>query len=129
MSTRSLFSDTGRLDMIKDKIINALPLEMQNVVDFNNIFSDSLFDDLETEYLQDKFIEENMGYVEPLPVKLGTINKQVKKNGQYQLVKVLFHVHPIKNICHFICVLTFFIQTTSFNESKYILLDMVEKLK
>jgi hypothetical protein len=67
--------------MIKDKIINALPLEMQNAVDFNNIFSDSLFDDLETEYLQDKFIEEN-------------------------------HVHPIKNICHFICVLNFFIQTT-----------------
>jgi hypothetical protein len=45
----------------------------------NKIFSDSLFDDLETEYLQDKFIEENMGYVEPLSVKLGTINKQVKK--------------------------------------------------
>jgi siroheme synthase (precorrin-2 oxidase/ferrochelatase) len=44
--------------MIKDKIINALPLEMQNAVDFNKIFSDSLFDDLETEYLQDKFIEE-----------------------------------------------------------------------
>jgi hypothetical protein len=65
--------------MIKDKIINALPLEMQNAVDFNKFFSDSLFDDLETEYLQDKFIEENMGYVEPLPVKLGTINKQVKK--------------------------------------------------
>jgi hypothetical protein len=85
MSTRSLFSD--RLDMIKDKIINALPLEMQNAVDFNKIFSDSLFDDLETEYLQDKFIEENMGYVEPLPVKLGTINKQVKKKGQYQLVE------------------------------------------
>jgi hypothetical protein len=41
MSTRSLFSDTGRLDMIKDKIINALPLEMQNDVDFNKLFSDS----------------------------------------------------------------------------------------
>jgi hypothetical protein len=26
-------------------------------------------------------------YVEPLPVKLGTINKQVKKKGQYQLVE------------------------------------------
>lgn len=73
MSTRSLFSD--RLDMIKDKLINALPLEMQNAVDFNKMLSDSLFDDQETEYLQDKFIAENMGYVEPLPVKLGTINK------------------------------------------------------
>ena len=79
MSTRSLFSDTGRLDMIKDKIINALLLEMQNDVDFNKLFSDSLFNGLETEYLQDKFLEENMRYVEPLPVKLGTINKQVKK--------------------------------------------------
>ena len=79
MSTRSLFSDTGRLDMIKDKIINALPLEMQNDVDFNKLFSDSLFNGLETEYLQDKFLEENMRYVEPLPVKLGTINKQVKQ--------------------------------------------------
>lgn len=28
-----------------------------------------------------------MRYVEPLPVKLGTINKQVKKKGQYQLVE------------------------------------------
>ena len=51
MSTRSLFSDTGRLDMIKDKIINALPLEKQHDVDFSKPFSDSLFDDLETEYL------------------------------------------------------------------------------
>jgi hypothetical protein len=70
MSTRSLFSDTDRLDMIKDKIINALLLEMQNDVDFNKLFSDSLFNGLETEYLQDKFLEENMRYVEPLPVKL-----------------------------------------------------------
>jgi hypothetical protein len=46
--------------MIKDKIINALPLEMQNAVDFSKIFSDSLFDDLETEYLHDKFIEEKL---------------------------------------------------------------------
>ena len=43
--------------MIKDKIINALPLEMQNDVDFNKLFSDSLFNGLETEYLQDKFLE------------------------------------------------------------------------
>jgi hypothetical protein len=50
MSTRSLFSDTGRVDMIKDKIINALPLEMQNDVDFNKLFSDSLFNGLETEF-------------------------------------------------------------------------------
>jgi hypothetical protein len=35
-----------------------------------------------------------------------------KKGIRMVLKKVLFHVHPIKNICHFICVLNFFIQTT-----------------
>jgi hypothetical protein len=33
---------------------------MQNDVDFNKLFSDSLFNGQETEYLQDKFLEENM---------------------------------------------------------------------
>lgn len=90
VSTRSLFSD--RFDIIREKMRTALPIEMQNAINFDEIFSDTLFIGLETEYLQDKFFKEHMGYVEPLPVKLGTMKMQVKKTNSIGSLKKKFMV-------------------------------------
>ena len=85
LSTRALFSE--RLDIVKDRLLQAMPENIANTMNMDDIFQESLFDGLETEYLQEKYISENFGYVKPLPVKLGLIKKQRKIRGCYQYVE------------------------------------------
>lgn len=85
LSTRALF--TERLDLIKDRLFQALPNNIVNTIDIDELFQERLFDNLETDYLQEKYFTENFGYVKPVPIKLGVIKKQVKSQGRYQYVQ------------------------------------------
>ena len=94
LSTKSLLSD--RLEKVKKSLREVIPIEVLNDENMENILHVSLFDGLDSEYQQEKFFRENLGYVKPVAVKLGTVNKQVKRGGRKLFVRcdVIGYVVP-----------------------------------
>lgn len=75
VSTKSLFCN--KIEMISSTLINTIPNDiLRNCgIEMDNIYDDDWFDGLETENLQKKNLKENMGYIDPVMVKRGTVHK------------------------------------------------------
>lgn len=84
LSTRCLFNE--RLEIVKNRLKQALPVALGDI-NLDEIFHENLFQGLDTEYSRDKFISDNFGYIEPTPVKLGMMKKQIKQQGKYMYVE------------------------------------------
>lgn len=76
-ATKGLIAN--RLQIVKKKLVEHLPCEIVDKIPLYDIFHDSSFQGLDSEFLKEKCFVEDLGYVKPRSVKLGEM--YVKKKS------------------------------------------------
>ena len=87
-ATKGLFSERllAIRKVVKDHVQDLGPLE--------SVLNEDLFEGLETEYLQDKVFQEELGYVKPKKTKIGTRVVTQTKQGKHSFVQ--------KDVCGYV---------------------------
>ncbi|XP_062578360.1 uncharacterized protein LOC134240278 isoform X1 [Saccostrea cucullata] len=84
-STKLMLNDQS--NVIKSELSKKIPENIFNQLDFNQIIRDTSFSGLETQHLREKYFQEELGYIKPVPVKLGSEFIQKRLKQKYRFVE------------------------------------------
>jgi len=62
---------------------------------FPTILVDSMFSGLDSTHLRNKFFEERLGYVKPVPVQLGILRRNVRYGSKYVIRNIAAHGYVV----------------------------------
>lgn len=76
-----------RNNLMKENIRSQVPEDIYARIDLDKIFSDDMFEGLQSKYLREKYFERYLGYIKPAAVKLGEKRVNVKLQNKYRFIE------------------------------------------